>query len=148
MEKEIERFSRLFRGLDRAYGSLDLTTKDARGKQKGKYKFVHEPRTLATYRSHLDGGTSIGVVPINEDNLCLWGAIDVDQYPLDHSAILRKLRDAAMPLVVCRSKSGGAHLYLFLTEQVEAEKVQLKLKEIAAEIGLGGCEIFPQSAVL
>ena len=148
MEKEIERFSRLFRGLDRAYGSLDLTTKDARGKQKGKYKFVHEPRTLATYRSHLDGGTSIGVVPINEDNLCLWGAIDVDQYPLDHSAILRKLRDAAMPLVVCRSKSGGAHLYLFLTEQVEAEKVQLKLKEIAAEIGLGGCEIFPKQIKL
>ena len=148
MKKEIEKFARLFRGLNRAYGSLDMTTKDARGKQKGKYKFVHEPRTIATFEAHLKGSTSIGVVPINEENLCRWGAIDVDQYPLDHSAIIKKLAEVEVPLVVCRSKSGGAHLYLFFTELVEAEKVQVKLKEIAAEIGFGGCEIFPKQIKL
>lgn len=148
MKKEIERFARLFRGLNRAYGSLDMTTKDARGKQKGKYKFVHEPRTIATYEAHLKGSVSIGVVPINEDNLCWWGAIDIDQYPLDHLSILKKLKDVNIPLVVCRSKSGGAHLYLFLNELVEAEKIQVKLKEVAAEIGFGGCEIFPKQIKL
>ena len=132
METLIKRFSRLFRGLDRAYGSLDLTTKDARGKQKGKYRFVHEPRTTATYDSHLKGEVSIGVVPINEDDACRWGAIS----------------RIKVPLVVCRSKSGGAHLYLFLKGPVEAEKVQTALKEVAAELGFGGCEIFPKQIKL
>jgi hypothetical protein len=148
MKKETERFSRLFSGLNRAYGALDITTKDARGKQKGKYKFVHEPRTTATYASHLKGEVSIGIVPINEDDACLWGAIDIDQYPLDHSEVLKRLSQLELPMVVCRSKSGGAHLYLFFKEFVEAEKVQLKLKEIAAEIGYGGCEVFPKQIKL
>ena len=148
MKKETERFSRLFSGLNRAYGALDITTKDARGKQKGKYKFVHEPRTTATYASHLNGEVSIGIVPINEDDACLWGAIDIDQYPLDHSEVLKRLSQLELPMVVCRSKSGGAHLYLFFKEFVEAEKVQLKLKEIAAEIGYGGCEVFPKQIKL
>jgi hypothetical protein len=148
MKKETERFARLFRGLNRAYGALDITTKDARGKQKGIYKFVHEPRTFATYTAHIDGKASIGVVPINEDNACLWGAIDIDQYPLDHGEILKRLSRLEIPLVVCRSKSGGAHLYLFFKEFIEAEKVQLKLKEIAAEMGYGGCEIFPKQIKL
>jgi len=103
---------------------------------------------MATYAAHLNGESSIGVVPINEDNNCLWGAIDVDQYPLDHSEILEKLKHLEIPLVVCRSKSGGAHLYLFFKELVEAEKTQLKLKEIAAEIGYGACEIFPKQIKL
>ena len=127
---------------------MDITTKDARGKQKGIYKFVHEPRTFATYTAHIDGKASIGVVPINEDNACLWGAIDIDQYPLDHGEILKRLSRLEIPLVVCRSKSGGAHLYLFFKEFIEAEKVQLKLKEIAAEMGYGGCEIFPKQIKL
>ena len=138
----------MFRGLDRAYGALNLTTKDARGKQKGVYRFIHEPRNPATYYAHLMGETSIGVVPINEDNECLWGAIDIDQYPLDHGEILKKLRHLEIPLVVCRSKSGGAHLYLFFKAFVDAAKVQTKLKEVAAEIGYGGCEIFPKQIKL
>ena len=144
MKKEIERYARLFRGLNRAYGAVDLTGKDANGKQKGKYKFVHEPRTSATYAAHLNGKVSIGVVPINEDNVCVWGALDIDQYPLDHPAIIKNLEQLDLPLVVCRSKSGGAHIYLFMKEFVDAEKLQLKLKEIASEIGFGGCEVFPK----
>ena len=144
MKKEIERYARLFRGLNRAYGAVDLTGKDANGKQKGKYKFVHEPRTSATYAAHLKGEVSIGVVPINEDNVCVWGALDIDQYPLDHPAIIKNLEQLDLPLVVCRSKSGGAHIYLFMKEFVDAEKLQLKLKEIASEIGFGGCEVFPK----
>ena len=144
MKKEINKFAKLFRGLNRAYGAVSLTNKDANGKQKGKYKFVHEPRTSATFEAHLKGEVSIGVVPINEDNVCVWGAIDIDQYPLDHVAIIKKLDELDLPLVVCRSKSGGAHVYLFLKEFVEAEKLQLKLKEVASEIGFGGCEVFPK----
>ena len=113
MTKNVDRFARLFRGLNKAYGAVDLTTKDANGKQKGNYKIVREPRTKATFKSHLKGEVSIGVVPINEDNVCVWGAIDIDQYPLDHAEIIRNILKHKLALVVCRSKSGGEHLFLF-----------------------------------
>ena len=149
MSKNVDRFARLFRGLNKAYGAVDLTTKDANGKQKGIYKIVREPRTKATYKSHLKGEVSIGVVPINEDNGCVWGAIDIDQYPLDHAEIIRNILKQKLPLVVCRSKSGGAHLFLFFKDFVDAEKVQLKLKELASELGYAAStEIFPKQIKL
>ena len=112
------------------------------------YRFVHEPRTSATFSDHLEGSQSIGVVPINENNLCGWGALDIDQYPLDHLAIVQKVEKLELPLVVCRSKSGGAHIFLFLSKVVDAETLQIKLKEVAAELGFGGCEIFPKQIKL
>ena len=149
MKKEIDRFARLFRGLDRAYGSIDLTNKNASGKQQGNYKIVREPRTSAVYLSHLEGKVSIGVVPIDENSMCHWGAIDIDQYPLNHGELVQQVSEQKLPLVVCRSKSGGAHLYLFLKKPVEAEKLQLKLKEAASELGLASTtEIFPKQIKL
>ena len=149
MTKNVDRFARLFRGLNKAYGAVDLTTKDANGKQKGNYKIVREPRTKATFTSHLKGGVSIGVVPINEDNVCIWGAIDIDQYPLDHAQIIRNILKHKLPLVVCRSKSGGAHLFLFFKDFIDAEKVQLKLKELSSELGYAAnTEVFPKQIKL
>ena len=144
-----DRFARVFRGLDRAYGAVDLTKKDANGKQQGIYKIVREPRTKAVFEAHLKGEVSIGVVPINEENVCLWGAIDVDMYPLDHQEIVQRVRKLQFPLVVCRSKSGGGHLFMFLTEAVDAEKLQHKLKELASELGYAAStEIFPKQIKL
>ena len=144
METEtVKEFADLFRGLEKAHGAVDLTKKDANGKQGGDYKFVHQSRTLTTYQDHLEGKSSIGIVPINEKNLCVFGAIDIDTYPLDHVEIIKRIEKLELPLVVCRSKSGGAHLYLFLKDWVEAEKVQNKLKEVRSEIGLAdNTEIF------
>ena len=142
MENQIERYARLFRGLNRAYGALDLTTTDARGKQKGVYKFVHEPRTKATFAAHLRGETSIGVVPINEENNCLWGAIDVDQYPLDHSEILEKLKRLEIPLVVCRSKSGGAHLYLFLRNLSKPKRLSPSSRKLPPKLATADRRFF------
>jgi len=144
-----DRFARVFRGLDRAYGAVDLTKKDANGKQQGNYKIVREPRTKAVFESHLKGEVSIGVVPINEENTCLWGAIDVDMYPLDHQEIVQRVTKLQLPLIVCRSKSGGGHLFMFLTEAVDAEKLQHKLKELASELGYAAStEIFPKQIKL
>ena len=42
-------------------------------------------------QSHLDGGNGVGSIPINEDNKCKFGALDIDQYPLDHAALDKKL---------------------------------------------------------
>ena len=118
-----ERFALVFRGLDKAYGAIDLSqaSTNAGGKKKGKYKFVQEPRTTETFEAHIDGKSSIGIVPINEKNECVWGAIDVDTYPLDHTKIVQKIEKLKLPLIVCRSKSGGGHIYLFLKKPVPAE---------------------------
>ena len=147
--KDIKRFAKTFRGLDKAYGTFDITEKSASGKAKGKARIVRDPRTLATFTAHLKGEQSVGIVPINEDNNCWWGAIDVDMYPLDHTKLVKRIKELKFPLVVCRSKSGGGHIYLFLKEAVPAEVVQNKLKEITAEIGYADTtEIFPKQIQL
>jgi len=145
----IARFAILFRGLDKAYGTVELTGQEANGKRKGKYAFVHEKRTTKTFARHLAGEASVGIVPINEEGVCWFGAIDIDTYPLDHAALVKRIEAHKLPVIVCRSKSGGGHLFLFLKEAVAAEALQIKLREIASELGCAeGTEIFPKQIQL
>ena len=53
-----------------------------------------------------------------------------------------------MPLVVCRSKSGGAHCFLFTSEWIEAKEMQQTLQHISAALGYGQSEIFPKQIKL
>ena len=53
-----------------------------------------------------------------------------------------------LPLVLCRSKSGGAHIFLFVFDPVPAALMQKKLKDIAACLGYGQAEIFPKQTKL
>jgi hypothetical protein len=34
----------------------------------------------------------LGIIPIRADNTCIWGCIDIDQYPFDHKGLVEKLR--------------------------------------------------------
>ena len=145
----VTRFAILFRGLDKAYTTVDIRGQETSGKRKGKYTFVHEKRTTQTFTRHLSGESSVGIVPINEQGMCWWGAIDIDLYPLDHASIVKKVAALKLPIIVCRSKSGGGHLYLFFKEPVSAEILQIKLREIASELGYAdGTEIFPKQIEL
>ena len=145
----IKRFARLFRGLETAYGTFNITGKQANGKAKGKASVVRAKRTLVTFERHLNGEQGVGIIPINESNACFWGAIDLDIYPLDHAALVKTIHRQKLPLVVCRSKSGGGHIYLFLKEAVPSETLQNKLIEIASELGCAvGTDIFPKQIVL
>jgi hypothetical protein len=51
-------------------------------------------------------------------------------------------------LVVCRSKSGGAHVFLFTEDYVSAGLMQDKLNEIRSVLGYGGSEVFPKQREL
>ena len=53
-----------------------------------------------------------------------------------------------LPLVVFRSKSGGAHVFLFTEVPVEAKIVRDKLLSISAILGYGGAEVFPKQIEL
>lgn len=144
-------FFERFRGLERAYGTYDLSTVVERGdgKQTGKAVTVRGAVTPALMQAHLEGKCGIGVIPINDDSACTFGAIDIDVYAgLDLSKIVAKVNRAALPLIVCRSKSGGAHVYLFAASPVPAIQMRDKLREFAALLGHGTAEVFPKQTIL
>lgn len=144
-----EKFAAIFDGLKEAYGTYRVEKKQSNGKNTGKAAIVREPRTPKLWQGHLSGkGNSVGIIPINEDNKCKWGCIDVDQYPLDHKLLVEKIRRLKLPLVVCRSKSGGAHCFLFAEDWVEARDMQKALQNISAALGYGDSEIFPKQVKL
>jgi hypothetical protein len=149
MSDNAKKFAGIFDGLQQAYGTYRIDRKAQNGKNTGKATVLRQPRNDQTWEGHLSGkGDAIGIIPINEDNNCKWGCIDIDQYPLDHLELVEKIRRMKIPLVVCRSKSGGAHCFLFTTDWVSAKQMQDTLQHIAAEMGYGGCETFPKQIKL
>ena len=145
----IQKFMAIFDGLKEAHGYFKIETTGSNGKAKGKAGVLKAPRTTKLWESHLSGGgTGLGIIPINEDNMCVWGCIDIDQYPLDHKLLVEKIRRLKLPLVVCRSKSGGAHCFLFSKEWVSAKDMQKSLQSLSAALGYGESEIFPKQIKL
>lgn len=144
MRELLERFFHLFRGYSNAYGTTTVMGTKSNGKTRVKSLVVREPLTLLLIEKHIGGFMGIGVIPIDENSLCHFGAIDIDNYNLDLVELLKKIRKFKLPLVLCRSKSGGAHLYLFLSEAVPAVELRDTLAEFASILGWGTCEIFPK----
>jgi Primase C terminal 1 (PriCT-1) len=146
MRELAQKFMALFSGAEHGYGLYDVTgTKDASGKRVGNAVTKHDTVTVELWERHLSGRTGIGIIPIREDSTCWWGAIDLDVYAnFDHKKMAQTLQKQKLPLIPCRSKSGGCHLYCFFKETIDADTVQTKLAEIAAFLGYGGSEIFPK----
>ena len=140
----IEKFKNIFEGLDRAHGVTIVGESNGNGtKVKGKSFVKREPITNELWQKHLDGTDSLGVIPINDDNKCKRGCIDIDSYAgFDHQKLINKIKQFKLPLVVCRSKSGGAHVFLFTKDYVSASLMQDKLNEIRSVLGYGGSEVF------
>lgn len=146
-----ERFMALFAGLSRGYGTYDVDgTSKYDGLKKLGVRVTHAaPVTLALYEGHLTGKRRIGIVPIRDDSTAVFGAFDVDVYGENyHADVARRIRELDLPLVVCRSKSGGLHAYLFTAEPVPAELMVAKLNEMSATLGYGGVEVFPKQTKL
>lgn len=162
-----ENFNRLFAGLGRSSGRYvvpDDAKPDETGKVLGRAWTTKAPVTLELWRSHLSGkkatvrmertgeeitgAVGLGIVPIRDDATVVFGAIDVDVYPLDLKALLARVKALGLPLLVCRTKSGGAHLYLFLKEPASAEIARERLMEWAVALGFPGVEVFPKQTRL
>ena len=79
----------------------------------------------------------------------MWGCVDIDSYAgFDHKKLIDKIKQFNLPLSVCRSKSGGAHVFLFSELPVSAERMRDKLTEIKTLLGYGGSEVFPKQIQL
>jgi hypothetical protein len=150
----IERFTAIFRGYEHAHGEHELFDKpDESGKLKGRAATKVGGASLPHYQVHLEGaGTSLGLVPLMQDDTCWFGAIDIDiqgtpklNEPIEE--LEKRIRSLELPLVVCRSKSGGAHLYFLASKPVPAKLLQGKLTQFAAILGYGGAEVFPKQVM-
>ena len=149
MEK-LRKFIDIFEGLNRAHGVTIVGESNGNGsKIKGKSFVKREIITQQHWLDHLEGKASLGVIPINDDNKCKWGCIDIDSYAgFDHKKLINKIKNLKLPLIVFRSKSGGAHVFLFTSDYVSAALMQDKLNEIRSVLGYGGSEVFPKQREL
>ena len=140
-----EKFKIIFEGLKIAYGQYQKGERNGNGKQQGKAFIVRKNVSDDLWEKHLQGeGPALGIIPIREDSTCRWGCIDIDSYNLNHSSLIQSIRNVNYPLIVCRSKSGGAHVFLFTKEFISAALMQQTLKKIAKVLGYEGSEIFPK----
>lgn len=144
-----EKFKHLFRGHTNRVGRfLHQPSPDV----EKKAWTLKEPPTDRHWQEHLTAsGPGIGIVPINEDSQCYWGAIDVDDHEVDHAALAKRILELELPLICCRSRSGGAHLFVFFHDSVPAKQVIEKLKAWQQALNLTNTdgrpiEIFPKQA--
>ena len=145
----ITNFRALFAGLDRGYGAYKLTGETSdKGKAKGKAITITGPVTDELWDEHLDGAKGLGIVPIMDNGKVWFAAIDVDVYDLDLVALYKLITTLKLPLVACRSKSGGAHLYMFFKEPEPAADVRVLLDYCAVMLGHPGVEVFPKQDYL
>lgn len=139
MDSKTSRLSALFDGLTRAYGQYTI---------KGRASTVRKACGPVQWEAHLTGKIGLGMIPIRDDSTCLFGAIDIDVDTIDHQHLAEQVKLMNLPLIVCRSKSGGAHCYRFYKDPVPAKDVIQELSRYAASLGHGGCEIFPKQEKL
>lgn len=150
-DKSVDRIATLFAGYSKASGTHGVPEREPNGL---KWSIKKTAKTLTTgpslemWEKHLSGTRPLGIVPIMDDSRCLWGSIDIDEYNIDVLEIVARVESMKLPLVPCRSKSGGLHLFLFCSEPVPAATLQLALRNLAAVLGYADSEIFPKQTAM
>ena len=133
----IDEFIKIFEGLDRAYGQFKRNDSRISVKVEGRPWVEHKSPQRNLWENHLRGiGVSLGIFPLTDDSTCKWGAIDIDVDGMNYEELLKKIRELKLPLIMFRSKSGRAHVYLFMKNFTSAEEVRLVMKKFASKLGL------------
>ena len=137
----IARFVALYQGSTRSHGRWDA---DA-----GRASTVKSAPTDPQYQAHCEGRMGLGIVPIREGNDCLFGVIDIDThgpnaFDTSPDVVADKIAALGLPLIACRSKSGGAHCYAFYSKPVGAAYARAQLGSWAQQLGYKTAEIFPK----
>jgi len=134
----IDKFINIFEGLSSAYGQFRKDNNRLAVKVEGKSFIEKKPVTKELWQNHLNGtGPNLGVFPLTREGTCKWGAIDIDVNNFDYEDLLNRIRKKKLPLIMFRSKSGRAHVYMFMKDFTPAQEVQLVMKKFAAKLGLG-----------
>jgi hypothetical protein len=139
------RFHTLFIGSSKSHGSFVPTGEYDGPKQKGPTTTEPGPASLEHWLVHLEGHTGVGACPLLDDGTCIWGCVDIDIYDgLNHGQIAALLVGHGLPALCSRSRSGGAHVYVFAKEPVSSDLMVARLGEIARLLGHPRTELFPK----
>lgn len=149
---EAQQFLTIFLGKTNTYVKNSLPKEAPKAGQKIKTDIINVEgkvdRDLMT--SHLEGEFGVGICPVNAEGKCRFGVLDIDYYGADIKKMLHFIKEYQLPLLPFRSKSGGLHVYLFLTKAVSAKNMRETLSLIAYYFSLeniygkGKVEIFPK----
>lgn len=131
---EVETFTELFTGFTGGYGE---------SLPGGRVRTTTADVTAALYQRHLstngsEDAWSLGIVPLRDDDHVTFGALDLDAKDLrdgEVQAILRRAHERKLPLVFSRSRSGGLHGWLFLTERSDPTVVRQILRYCGQQLG-------------
>jgi hypothetical protein len=148
----IEKLKDLFKSFQECYGNYIIKNSGEVNKKGIKItgkaytirKHLTDDLQNIIWKKHLLGEEGLGLAPILVDSTSYWGAIDIDDYNLNHLELIQKITALQLPLIPIASKSGGLHLYLFLEEATTALKIREVLQEYAAALGYSTAEIFPK----
>ncbi len=147
----MSRFAALFRGSPRGHGRYEVAPSGQNGQKiEGQRWFAKEPLTDKLIGLHLSGQTGVGAVPLLLDppGTTVWAAIDVDDYLLDLPVFVALVVSLGLPAVVCRTKSGGAHVYVFFSEPVATRIILGAFRLWSRALGYPNAEIFPKQLAL
>lgn len=137
----VAKFAGLFQGNLRSYGQWAPDTR--------RMSTERAPYNYPNIQAHLSGVMGLGLVPILDDGTCMFAAIDIDSHgknapEIDITNVAAQIERLKLPLIACRSKSGGVHCYLFLRTPTDATRVRVLMTRWAAQIGFANAEIFPK----
>lgn len=152
----MRQFHELFAARDDVYGTYRVSkaqkTTQKGQKRLGQAKTVTDTKlTKAIYDKHIKGEQSLGLVPIRLDGTVSWFAIDVDNYADErlHEKLAEKIDHLNLPLLVFKTKSGGAHLFCFLVEPMQAADAREYAEKFVAALKLPKkTEIFPKQEAI
>ena len=115
-------------------------------KQLSETFAVKREKTTQDYYDHLTTEYGLTVAPIFDSEWVFFGALDIDKYQLTEEETKRLIGGAsARNMLVCRTKSGGLHLYCFASEKIPARLMRRRLMSARDELGLSPkTEIFPK----
>jgi hypothetical protein len=112
-------------------------------KVKGQALTEKRKFTDKDFADHEQGKIGLGLSPLLSDNTVMWAAIDIDIYK-DFSVENFSKKYKSLPVLCCKTKSGGLHIYLFFTKRQKAKSVQNFCKTLGELMGFTDFEIFPK----
>jgi len=142
----------LFRSNNRGYGVGEFSgakyNEDKNKWTPGGVRWNWGPTTEGTWVEHLTGTRLIGQGVLCDDNRCWYACLDIDDYDIDYTIEMAKIKASGLPLIVFRTKSGGLRVVIFFSEPIDAELIIPRMRKLAASLGYANCEIFPKQTKL
>ncbi|GEM_PF-3779184 len=147
MTDQATKFLDLFDPRREAYGSSAPAAFEGE-KRTATYQTVKQTLTAEIVDRHfIDEANAIGLYALRDDERCKFGVIDIDKYDDPDQLrkdVVAKVARYNLPLLICRSKSGGLHCYWIVPKPVKAQDMRQILKLWANLLGYPGVEIFPK----